>query len=243
MFAAPMNSKVFQKSSSRKIPASLNKSEALKFIPFFNSAHPNLQEEINTFSTIKLIPKGSFISTEGDQCNYISFIVSGRARVYKLGESGREITLYRLERGESCILTASCILSRRTFPAIASAETDIQAIIIPSENFRNWIKVYEEVSDYVFNLLSDRLSSIIEVIEEIAFKNMDKRIAEFLINSKAIKNEIKITHQEIARELGTSREVVSRILKDFENEQLITLSRGIVFIKNSDGLTQKLKKA
>lgn len=147
-----------------------------------------------------------------------------------------------MERGESCILTASCILSRSTFPAIAVAETEIQAIIIPSEYFRNWIKVYEEVSDYVFNLLSDRLSSIIEVIEEIAFKNMDKRIAEFLINSKAVKNEIKITHQEIARELGTSREVVSRILKDFEHEHLINLSRGIIFIKNSEGLTQKLKK-
>lgn len=220
----------------------MNKSEALEFIPFCNSAQPKLQEEINTFSILKAIPKGNFILTEGDQCNYISFIVSGRARVYKLGESGREITLYRLESGESCILTASCILSRRAFPAIAVAETDIQAVIIPSEYFRNWIRIYEEVSDYVFNLLSERLSSIIEVIEEIAFKNMDKRIAEFLINSKAIKNEIKITHQEIARELGTSREVVSRILKDFEHEQLIKLSRGIIFIKNSEGLTQKLKK-
>ncbi len=221
----------------------MNKSEAFEHIPFFNHAQPKLQEEINTFSILKAIPKGSFISTEGDECNYISFIASGRARVYKLGESGREITLYRLEKGESCILTASCILSRRAFPAIAVAETDIQAVIIPSEYFRNWIRLYEEVSDYVFNLLSDRLSSIIEVIEEIAFKNMDVRIAEFLVNAKSKRSEIKITHQEIAKELGTSREVVSRILKDFEHEHLVNLSRGTIFIKNSEGLTQKLKKA
>jgi CRP/FNR family transcriptional regulator len=220
----------------------MTKSEAFEHIPFFSTSSDKLKNELETISLFKVIPKGTFISLEGDRCNFISFVASGRARVYKLGESGREITLYRLETGESCILTASCILSQRTFPAIAVAETDIEAILVPSEIFRSWIKVHNEISDYVFNLLSDRLGAVIEMIEEIAFKNMDKRIAEFLINKKSHKNEVKLTHQEIAGELGTSREVVSRILKDFEHEQMVALSRGTIFIKNLDGLGTKAKK-
>ncbi len=220
----------------------MTKAEAFEYIPFYKSAGEKLKGELEIISLFKKIPKGTFISLEGDRCNFISFVASGRARVYKLGESGREITLYRLETGESCILTASCILSQRTFPAIAVAETEIEAILIPSEIFRGWIKVHDEISDYVFNLLSDRLGAVIEVIEEIAFKNMDKRIAEFLISRKSNKNEVKITHQEIAGDLGTSREVVSRILKDFEHEQLVNLSRGTILIKNLDGLGTKSKK-
>jgi CRP/FNR family transcriptional regulator len=219
----------------------LTKSEAYQYIPFYKDSQERLTKELDSQSIFKIIPKGSFISHEGDRCHYISFVASGRARVYKLGESGREITLYRLEEGESCILTASCVLSQKAFPAIAEAETDIEAVLIPSEIFRNWIKIYDEIRDYVFNLLSDRLSSVIEVIEEIAFKNMDKRIADFIIKKNSIGNEIKITHQEIASELGTSREVVSRILKDFEHEQLINVSRGAIFIKNSEILRKKLK--
>ena len=220
----------------------MTKSESFEYIPFYRTSSDKLKKELESVSLFKVIPKGTFISLEGDRCNFISFVVSGRARVYKLGESGREITLYRLETGESCILTASCILSQRTFPAIAIAETEIDAILIPSEIFRGWIKVHNEISDYVFNLLSDRLSSVIEMIEEIAFKNMDKRIAEFLMNTKSNKNEVRITHQEIAGELGTSREVVSRILKDFEHEQLVILSRGTILIKNLEGLGTKVKK-
>ncbi len=220
----------------------MTKADAFEYIPFYKSAGEKLKGELEIISLFKKIPKGTFISLEGDRCNFISFVASGRARVYKLGESGREITLYRLETGESCILTASCILSQRTFPAIAVAETEIEAILIPSEIFRGWIKVHDEISDYVFNLLSDRLGAVIEVIEEIAFKNMDKRIAEFLISRKSNKNEVKITHQEIAGDLGTSREVVSRILKDFEHEQLVNLSRGTILIKNLDGLGTKSKK-
>lgn len=220
----------------------MTKAEAFEYIPFYKSAGEKLKGELEIISLFKKIPKGTFISLEGDRCNFISFVASGRARVYKLGESGREITLYRLETGESCILTASCILSQRTFPAIAVAETEIEAILIPSEIFRGWIKVHDEISGYVFNLLSDRLGAVIEVIEEIAFKNMDKRIAEFLISRKSNKNEVKITHQEIAGDLGTSREVVSRILKDFEHEQLVNLSRGTILIKNLDGLGTKSKK-
>lgn len=220
----------------------MTKADAFEYIPFYKSAGEKLKGELEIISLFKKIPKGTFISLEGDRCNFISFVASGRARVYKLGESGREITLYRLETGESCILTASCILSQRTFPAIAVAETEIEAILIPSEIFRGWIKVHDEISGYVFNLLSDRLGAVIEVIEEIAFKNMDKRIAEFLISRKSNKNEVKITHQEIAGDLGTSREVVSRILKDFEHEQLVNLSRGTILIKNLDGLGTKSKK-
>jgi len=153
--------------------------------------------------------------------------------VYKIGETGREITLYRLYEGDSCILTASCIVSNSTFPAISVAETDVEVFSIPSVLFSAWIKKYDVWQKFIFNLVSERLSDIITVVEEIAFRNIDARIANRL--SKLYEgngHSIKITHLELASDIGSSREVISRILKDFEEKQIVTISRGSIKIAN-----------
>jgi CRP/FNR family transcriptional regulator len=218
------------------------KTQIFNSLKFLIDADEKLKEEFEKFAVIKKIPKGKIISLEGDSCNYISFVSSGRVRVYKIGESGREITLYRLEKGESCILTASCILSNKKFPAISSAENDVEVILIPSGVFKGWIEKYDLWRNFVYDMLSNRLADVIEIIEEVAFKQMDKRIIEHLLKSQTENKTIQVTHQEIARELGTSREVVSRILKDLEHKNLINLSRGSITLENLEGLNEKLKK-
>ncbi|NJL81272.1 MAG: Crp/Fnr family transcriptional regulator [Richelia sp. SM2_1_7] len=147
-----------------------------------------------------------------------------------------------LEKGDSCILTASCIISKKAFPAFAITETEVEAMIIPANSLRKWIMQSQIWQNYIFGLLSQRLANVIEIVEEVAFRRMDSRIASYLFKSgDNCVEAIYITHEEIAQELGTSREVVSRILKTFEKQGLLSLSRGVIKRKNWDEL-EKIAK-
>ncbi|MBE7549766.1 MAG: Crp/Fnr family transcriptional regulator [Anaerolineales bacterium] len=209
--------------------------------PFLKNADQEIKKQLWQPARIAEIPAGASICWEGDTCTQLALVLSGAVRVYKVGESGREITLYRIEENESCILTASCILSQTRFPAFAVAETTVQAVLVPASILREWVQQYEVWRDYVFGLMSQRLATVIATVEEVAFRRVDTRIAEFVANLAEEQQEVKITHQEIAFELGTAREVVSRILKDFEREKLISLSRGSVIIHNKQALLEKAK--
>jgi CRP/FNR family transcriptional regulator len=157
--------------------------------------------------------------------------------VYKIGETGREITLYRFGNGESCILTANAILSRKSFPAIATVEREAEAVMIPAEAFRDWVKRHDVWREFVFDLLSDRLSSVMAVVDEVVFQRMDRRVASLLVTKSKTQHPIRITHQEIAAELGSSREVISRILEDFSQRGIVESGRGTIEILDGEELT------
>ena len=220
------------------------KKNFLESLPPFELSKEGIEEDFLKNSIYQIIPKEEIITNEGDTCNYLAFIVEGSVRVYKFGETGREITLYRISEGESCILTASCVMSNKTFPAIALSETELKVLLIPSDVFREWVKKHTFWASYFYNLLSDRLTDVITIIEEVAFKKMDVRIADFLISyfTKSNNSEINITHQTIASELGSSREVVSRLLKDIEHDGLITLSRNKILLLNKPKLLNLAKQ-
>lgn len=221
----------------------LIKDKLLQHLPFLTKESFREIDEFFKISLYQKIPKDKVISVEGDACNYFSFLLKGVIKVYKVGASGREITLYRINEGGSCILTASCILSNTTFPALAITEEDSEVLSIPANLFKDYITKYPVWQEYVFNLVSERLADVIAVVEEIAFKNVDLRLAEKLNQylSKGI-NPIHITHQEIASDIGTSREVVSRILKDFEARGAIEISRGSIKVINPQKLSDFQKK-
>ena len=202
-----------------------------------------LKKEFLAHVTVKQFPAGSFVCLEGDVCPKLSVVLSGGVRVYKVGESGREITLYRIEPGESCILTASCILSQTQFPALAVVEKDVRAALIPASILRTWVNKYEQWRVYIFKLMSSRLADVIATVEEIAFRRVDVRIAELLAGLAKEQVPLAMTHQEIADELGTAREVVSRILKDFERAGLISLSRGTIVLENKQALLARIKSS
>ena len=157
-------------------------------------------------------------------------------RVYKIGENGREITLYRFGNGESCILTANVILSRQTFPAIATVEQDAEAVMIPAGAFRTWIGRHDLWRNFIFGLLSQRLASVIATIDEVAFRRMDVRVAAFLLERSQGQGQVHITHQQIAAELGSSREVISRLLETLEDGGLIRRSRGVIEVLDAKRL-------
>jgi CRP/FNR family transcriptional regulator len=217
--------------------------ELLECYPVINEAGLEFKEQLNQFAILKKIPAGESIFLENDTCAFFALLLSGRVRVFKEGESGREVTLYRFEKGESCILTMSCILSDSLYPAIAVAEEDSEAFLIPARIFREWMSRFDAWRKYVFEILAKRLSTVIMVVEEVAFRRVDSRIAELLLNKTDEHGNIHLTHQQIASEIGSSREVITRLLKDFEHEKLISLSRGIISVLNKDGLRKKSKKA
>ncbi len=205
-------------------------------LPILQHADPQLIRDFQQVAFIAKIPTGNDVFLEGDQVNAIALLISGVVRVYKIGETGREITLYRFGNGESCILTANAILSQKTFPAIAVVEKDAEAVMIPADVFRQWVAKYDLWREFVFDLLSQRLSSVMTIVEEVAFHRMDERLASLLLTRSRVRNPMRITHQEIASELGSSREVISRLLEDFLKRGFVSVGRGEIEILDEDGL-------
>jgi CRP/FNR family transcriptional regulator len=210
--------------------------QIVRGLPILDHANPGLLREFQQTAFFARIPKGRDVFIEGDHVDAIAMLISGVVRVYKIGETGREITLYRLGNGESCILTANAILSQKNFPAVATVEQEAEAVMIPADTFRDWVKRYDLWREFVFELLSQRLSAVMAIVEEVAFRRMDVRIASLLTERGWKSDLIQITHQEIAAELGSSREVISRILEDFSAQGLVETSRGTIKILDRDAL-------
>ena len=213
--------------------AAMNRNEFLKAFPVFKSAPARVVQDLLDASRGASIPAGSQIYREGDACSGIAFVLSGEIRVYKVGQSGREITLYEIGPGETCILNASCILAGQNYPAhaVTVAETDL--LLVQSAEFRRLVSDHETMREFVFTFLSRRLSGVMELVEEVAFGRMDERLEEYLMERSA-DNRLETTHQRIANDLGTSREVVSRLLKDLERKGKVRLSRNEITLL-SDG--------
>lgn len=183
--------------------------------------------DIIAVSHLQSFPASYQVYSEGDSCGSIAFLLSGEIRVYKTGENGREITLYEIGEGETCILNASCILAGKFYPANAVSISAGEALMVPAGEFRRLINTYPSVREFVFRILSERLANVMELVEEVAFGRMDERLMEYIIE-KSEDGALAATHQKIAFDLGTSREVVSRILKDFERRGDLSLARNSI---------------
>ncbi len=209
---------------------------------FLTNADDAMRERFLHAALLARMEPGQNVCQQGDECAHLALVMSGTARIYKLGENGREITLYRIGRGESCILTASCILSQMPFPAFAVCEEGLEAVVIPAGQIRQWLAESSLWRDYVFGLVAHRMADIISLVEEVVFRRMDQRIADYLIqHGRQNGQRIEITHQLMASDLGTSREVVSRILKDFETGGIIRVARGSVEILDLEQLKARIQ--
>jgi CRP/FNR family transcriptional regulator len=167
-------------------------------LPILQQVNTQLVREFQKAAFLSRIPKGQDLFLEGNQVEAIALLISGVVRVYKIGETGQEITLYRFGNGQGCILTANAILSQKTFPAIATVEKEAQAVMIPADTFRDWVVRYD--------LLSQRLSAVLGIVEEIAFRRMDARVASLLLARAQTQNP----GESLIRKLHQSLEVHGR---------------------------------
>lgn len=213
-----------------------------RLFPFIGRAEREFVHAFYAAGRYIELPAGVSICEEGQQCAQLALLLDGVGRVYKLSPGGREVTLYRIEAGEACVLTASCILNQDSFPAMAVTETPVRAIVVSPEKVRGWICQDSQWQYFIFGLLSYRLASIISVVEEVAFKRIDVRLAEKFAHSLARGEDgLQITHAELAADVGSSREVVSRILKDFAERGLIETGRGHIRLSDRSAI-EKLSR-
>ena len=172
--------------------------------------------------------KGETLHSGGDKCLGVLLVKKGQLRVYMMSEDGRDITLYRLFEGDVCILSASCILDEITFDVFIDADEDCELLSICSQTFRRIAEQNIYVEAYIYKLATMRFSDVMWAMQQILFMGIDKRLAIFLIDesSKNHSDKINLTHEQIARYMGTAREVVSRMLKYFSSEGIVELYRG-----------------
>lgn len=186
---------------------------------------------LNSFSELGY-QKGDNIHSADNDCIGIIIVKSGELRTYILSEDGKEITLYRIGKGEVCVLSASCIIKDITFDVYIDAEVDSKVLLISSQAFSQLQSKNIYVENFILQTTVSRFSDVMFAMQQILFLSFDKRLAAFLID-EAVKNNsdnIKLTHEQIAKYMGTAREVVTRMLKHFENDGIISLYRGGVKI-------------
>ena len=207
------------------------KDKAVKLFPFLQKSPTAVVNEFFNSGYKQHFEKGTQLYWEGDACRGIAFLVSGDVRVYKISETGREITLYEIGPGETCILNASCILSNNKYPANAVTTSSGEMYMLPAKDLKRMISGHEAVREYIFSIFSYRLTSVMTLLEEVVFSKMDERLKDYLVE-KSEDNILHTTHMEIANDLGTAREVISRLLKDFERKGHVKLGRNTITLRS-----------
>ncbi|MBI3772714.1 MAG: Crp/Fnr family transcriptional regulator [Gammaproteobacteria bacterium] len=173
----------------------------------------------------------------GATCDEFILTLEGTIRVQKVSADGHEIVLFRVDSGHSCILTNSCLLGGHDYPAAGVAETDCQLLLLAATHFQHALAQFDNFRQFVFAGISDGVNNIVDLLEAVAFGPLNQRLAHLLLlRANGGRLVIKTTHQALAMDLGTAREVVSRLLKEFEHHGLVRLSRGKVQILNPEKL-------
>lgn len=200
--------------------------------PFWEHLSPDEKEKILNNTTLVSYKKGENVHSGSGDCVGILFVKRGQLRTYLLSEDGRDVTLYRLFEGEVCILSASCVFDTITFDVFIDAEQDTELLLINASTFKELTDKNIYVKCFGYEVAAARFSDVMWAMQQILFTRADKRLAIFLYDeiTKNKTDEVNLTHAEIARYMGTAREVVTRLLKYFANEGIVSLSRGGVKI-------------
>ncbi len=188
------------------------------------------------------LAEGTTVFRDGDPCRNYLLVLDGSVRVQKVSESGKEIVLYRVEAGQTCILTTSCLLADDDYLAEAITETKVTAVAIPTSRFHDALSHSAAFRKFVFHSYGKHIATLMALVEALAFGRMDARLAHRLLDIQNSRGEISVTHYELAADLGTAREVISRLLKDFERHGWIKLHRGRIEILDQQALRQIEKK-
>ena len=217
--------------------------EFQEVFPVWNQLNTIQQKRILDGLITREVRKGTIIHNGNMDCTGLLLIKSGQLRAYILSDEGREITIYRLFDMDMCLLSASCMIRSIQFEITVEAEKDTELWIIPTEIYKSIMGESAPVANYTNELMASRFSDVMWLIEQIMWKSMDKRVAAFLLEESDIEEtcELKITHETIANHLGSHREVITRMLRYFQSEGMVKLSRGTVLILKKDKLEELQK--
>ena len=210
----------------------------LNKLPFWTSLTEQEKEILRKSAVIRRYEKGSFIHSSDRDCLGMLFILSGEIRTYILSDEGREITLFRLYPNDLCVLSASCVISQISFDTQMTARQDTEVLIIPP-NITALLKEQNiSVRCFLYEQATERFSEVMWAMQQILFKGLDQRLAAFFVEEceRTNSNSVRMTHEQIARNISSAREAVARMLKQFTQDGLVELKRGEIIIKDTDGL-------
>lgn len=212
--------------------------EFSEYFPVWDKLTPAQQQALAENAVLRTVPKGTVVHNGSADCIGFLLMHTGQLRVYILSDEGREVTLYRLFPRDFCLLSASCILRGLQYDVTIEAEKDTQFWQIPAQRYKQLMEESAPVANYTNEVMAARFSDVMWLVEQILWKSLDKRLAGFLVEESALENGtlLKITHETIGRHLGSPREVVTRMLRYFQDEGLVKLSRGSVELLDVDRL-------
>lgn len=200
--------------------------------PVLTELPPKLREDIAGAGRAVTVPAGAMLFDERQPCQGFPFILAGAIRVAKVAANGRELPLYRVTPGETCIITSSCLLGHADYNARGVTESETELVLLPRALFDGLLD-QPAFRNFVFHLFSERMAELMQLVEEVAFRKLDQRLAGLLLGRGKL---VHATHQQLADELGSVREMVSRLLKNFADQGLVRLSREQVEILDPAGL-------
>lgn len=209
-----------------------------EYFPIWNKLNKEQQERILSVAELHRVSGGTTIHDGGPDCLGLLLVRSGQLRAYLLSEEGREITICRFFEMDICLFSASCVMPNMQFDILVEAEKDSEFWVIPACLYQNLMDESLPLSNYSHNLITSHFSDVMWLMEQVMWKSFDKRLAAFLLEEANVEgtNLLQITHEKIANHMGTAREVVTRMLRYFQNEGLVRLTRGTVQIIDPKGL-------
>ncbi|MGI5070481.1 Crp/Fnr family transcriptional regulator [Treponema pectinovorum] len=215
-----------------------NIQEITKELPFWNSLSDSQKIFLNQNAYLKSFPRGKILSGTEKACLGLFYIVSGKIRVYAISEDGKEISLFNIEKDETCVLSSSCVIEQVKFDAQMVADEDCKLLIFGASGIGKLSNENLNVKCFVYEILIKRFSQVMEIMQRTFFDSIEKRLKEFLLQERRRtgSNTIKITQTKIAENINSAREVVARTMKKFEGAGLVQTKRGFVILKDLDGL-------
>ena len=213
------------------------------YFPIWDKLTDQQQQAVRTATEFRQVKKGTVLHNGSMDCLGLLLIRSGQLRSYILSEEGREITIHRLFERDICLFSASCVMPNIQFDIIIEAEKDSELWIIPACLYKDLMAESLAVSNYSNDLIGSHFSELMWLVEQVMWKSFDKRLAGFLLEESILEGteELKITHEIIANHMGTAREVVTRMLRYFQSEGMVQLTRGAVKITDPKRLRQLQK--
>jgi len=209
----------------------------MRAFPALQEANDPSWQHAASMVQMATVPQGAVLFRDGDSCGGYVMVLEGSVRVQKIDPEGREIVLYRVEPGQTCMLTTTCLLGGQAYPAEGVAETEVELAMLPADAFYAAMAASEAFRRFVFAAIGRRISDLMLLVEDVAFGRMDVRLGRLLLKRvREHGTHLDCTHQDLAFELGTAREVVSRLLKNFERRGALSLGRGKIEVIDSAAL-------
>ncbi len=204
--------------------------ELAEYFPVWDQLEPAQRERLSQAAVKRSAKKGTLLHNGSEDCLGLIVVISGQLRASICSDEGREVTIYRLCERDICLFSASCMMRSIQFDVVVEAEKDSELYIIPADIYKRMMEVSAPLANYTNQIMAERFSEVMWLLEQIMWKSMDKRLAAFLLEESSLEgaDSLNLTHEKIANHMGTAREVITRMLKYLQSEGMVALKRGAI---------------